>query len=263
MNPGRYELVIDGYNLMHATGHVGKSRGLRLFEREREQFLSWLDRHIPARLRPLTLVIFDAGETDNVAAQRASYRDLRVIFSPADMEADDLIEELIEIHSAPKRLRVVSSDHRLHKAARRRKANCVDSEQFLSMLAELARAEYQRRQQDEAEFKPTGEFPEQTAEWLEIFADVQRLADKEVLPRRERDRRRAAEDRRSAPKRDESAAAEPDQPPAGPARRRRRSAKSVQQPAEPAELSTKDHQPLMSPIDELSFWEARLRDLLQ
>ena len=47
----------------------------------------------------------------------------------------DLIEELIAAHATPKRLTVVSSDHRIQVSARRRGALAVDSEPWLDRLA--------------------------------------------------------------------------------------------------------------------------------
>ena len=39
-----------------------------------------------------------------------------------------MLEDLIQAHTSPRRLTVVSSDHRVQRAARRRRARAVDSE---------------------------------------------------------------------------------------------------------------------------------------
>ena len=57
-----------------------------------------------------------------------------MIFAQHHDEADTLIEEMIQRHSAPKQLTVVSSDLRLQTAANRRKAVAVDSENWLDGL---------------------------------------------------------------------------------------------------------------------------------
>ncbi len=49
-------------------------------------------------------------------------------------EADDLLEELIAAHSAPKNLAVVSSDHRVQVAAKRRGCQPFDSQPWLDDL---------------------------------------------------------------------------------------------------------------------------------
>jgi predicted RNA-binding protein with PIN domain len=242
----RYDLLIDGYNLMHASGHARDRYGPRGLERQRERFLGWLRRHVPASLRSRTIVVFDAGETTNTCVEQASYEELRLLFSPQRVEADDLIEELIEIHSAPKRLQVVSSDHRLHKAARKRKATCLDSEEFISMLARLAREEVARRQAEEELAKPQGELPEQTAEWLEVFADAQTLIDADPLTPPSRNRKK--------PTSVKSASKPPE-----PVTRKKREKSAG---AEPVEQSCRTRSAGLA-ADELAFWEERLRDLLE
>ena len=52
-------------------------------------------------------------------------------------DADSLIEELIQKNSTPKNLTVVSSDHRLHRAALRRKATPIDSDVWFDELEQL------------------------------------------------------------------------------------------------------------------------------
>ncbi|MEZ6134930.1 MAG: NYN domain-containing protein [Pirellulaceae bacterium] len=49
-------------------------------------------------------------------------------------EADDLIEELIRRHPQPKRLRVISSDARIRRCARAKRAKSIDSDSFLQYL---------------------------------------------------------------------------------------------------------------------------------
>ncbi len=58
----------------------------------------------------------------------------RVIYAGPGRDADSLIERLIEAEHAPKRMSVVSSDRRLQKAARRRRARVIPSDDFLRSL---------------------------------------------------------------------------------------------------------------------------------
>ena len=60
--------------------------------------------------------------------------DIRVLYAVDHEDADTLIEELIAKHSTPKKLVVVSSDHRLQTAATRRKATAVDSDVWYDRL---------------------------------------------------------------------------------------------------------------------------------
>jgi len=63
-----------------------------------------------------------------------------LIFSGAGRSADDVIIELIDKDTAPRRLTVVSSDRAIRRAARRRRARDWSSEEFLSRLARSARS---------------------------------------------------------------------------------------------------------------------------
>jgi len=65
---------------------------------------------------------------------------VELLFSGAGRSADDVIIELIQKDSAPRRLTVVSSDRQIRKAARRRRARDLSSEEFLSRLAKAARS---------------------------------------------------------------------------------------------------------------------------
>ncbi|MEZ6190120.1 MAG: NYN domain-containing protein [Phycisphaerales bacterium] len=60
---------------------------------------------------------------------------VELIFSGASRSADDVIIELIDADSAPRRLTVVSSDRAVRRAARRRKARDLTAEGFLNRLA--------------------------------------------------------------------------------------------------------------------------------
>jgi hypothetical protein len=82
--------------------------------------------------------------------------------------ADALIELLISKHSSPRRLTVVSSDHRLHRAARRRRATAVDSDIWYAALVE------RRRERNLPSPAPTAKpevplSPDQVEYWLNAF----------------------------------------------------------------------------------------------
>ena len=96
------------------------------------------------------------------------HKGLSVRFAPRDSDADTLIEELIAADSAPRRLTVVSSDHRLQRAAHRRKAIAVDSDVWLAQL--MREREERRHAQPEAVLKPEGPFsPGEVEFWLKQF----------------------------------------------------------------------------------------------
>ena len=81
----------------------------------------------------------DAGENTlapiNTTPSGKEVAGLDVVYAGADQEADDVIEVLIARDSAPRRLLVVSTDRRLVRAARRRRAQSLSSDAFLRHLA--------------------------------------------------------------------------------------------------------------------------------
>lgn len=233
MHVARFDLLIDGYNLMHAAGFAREQYGPRELQQQRERFVRWLWRRIPPNLRDRTVVIFDAGQADGQYVQQETHQELRLYYSPQGVEADDLIEELIALHSSPRQLQVVSSDHRLQKAARKRKATCLDSEAFVGLMLRLAREARERQQQIEDESKPSGELAEETQEWLAIFAEAD----------------------------DWLAGVEPLSPSNSSARP---PATAAESPPTPAAGDPEDAEAKAPPIPtaELAFWEERLRDLL-
>lgn len=169
MTDERFNLLIDGYNLMHAAGFVPRRVGTGVFEQQRERFLRWLLKQLPAAQHALTIVVFDGRATTNRTVSFAAFQGLSLQFSPEGIEADDLIESLISDHSAPKQLTVVSSDHRLHRAARHRRAICVDSEDFVDQCHSRQSAStstFRRR-------KPRDLSAEELEEWMQVFEGVE------------------------------------------------------------------------------------------
>lgn len=127
-------LIIDGYNLMHAMG-IAKTRYApgeleRCRRRMQRQLLQVLD---DAVLLQAT-VVYDAFESLSDDQRILKDGPLMIQFAPQGKCADSEIEHILKSHSVPKRVIVVSSDHRLHKAAHARKASAVDSDEFWSTV---------------------------------------------------------------------------------------------------------------------------------
>jgi predicted RNA-binding protein with PIN domain len=137
-------LLIDGYNLLHATGIAGRGSGPGGFERSRLALLNFLAASIDPVELMHTTVVFDAREAPWGLPRIVEHGGIAVRFAAKYESADDLIIELIQAASAPRRLVVVSSDHVIQRAARRRRAKAVDSDLW---YAELIRA---RRERTEA-----------------------------------------------------------------------------------------------------------------
>jgi len=121
-------ILIDGYNLLHASGILGRGIGPGGLERARRALLNFLVESLEEAELAKTIVVFDARDAPPGLPRLTAHRGVSVHFAPKGSDADEAIEQLILEDSAPKRLVVVSSDHRLHRAARRRKATPIDSD---------------------------------------------------------------------------------------------------------------------------------------
>jgi len=136
-------LLIDGYNLLNAVGIIPKAIGPGGLERSRLALLNFLAESLEPAEISHTTVVFDARNAPPGLPRVVDHRGLTVRFASAYEDADSLIEELIGADSAPRRLTVVSSDHRLQRAARRRRAHAVDSDVW---YAETTKRRRQRRE---------------------------------------------------------------------------------------------------------------------
>ena len=163
------DLVIDGYNLMHAAGLARATYGPGDLERCRLKLLSLLAGFLGEERCRRTTVVFDAKSSPADGARQDMFKGILIEYSPPGQEADDVIESAIRRHSAPKQLLVVSSDHRLHKAARRRRAHARDSDHFLEDCERQAR----KHVPAPPAVKPGDELsPAAIEAWLAAFGDV-------------------------------------------------------------------------------------------
>jgi hypothetical protein len=156
-------LIIDGYNLLHASGVFGDERGPRGFEKSRLALLDMLVALLGEAVDD-TIVVFDAARAPDGLPARLSHGGIRVWFAREYPDADSLIEELVEENDAPSSLLVVSGDRRLQAAARRRRANAVSSEEWLATMREQQR---ERRRQRET--KPPEPGPADVEGWKRYF----------------------------------------------------------------------------------------------
>lgn len=156
-------LIIDGYNLLHASGVFGDERGPRGFEKSRLALLDMLVSLLGEAVDD-TIVVFDAARAPDGLPARLSHGGIRVWFAREYPDADSLIEELVEENDAPSSLLVVSGDRRLQAAARRRRANAVSSEEWLDTMREQQR---ERRRQPET--KPPEPGPADIEGWKRYF----------------------------------------------------------------------------------------------
>jgi predicted RNA-binding protein with PIN domain len=156
-------VIIDGYNLLHASGVFGDERGPRGFEKSRLALLDMLVDMLGDAAAD-TIVVFDAARAPDGLPARLTHGGIRVWFAREYPDADSLIEELVEDNDAPTSLLVVSGDRRLQAAARRRRATAVSSEAWLATMREQRR---RRRTQPDA--KPPEPGPGDVEGWKRYF----------------------------------------------------------------------------------------------
>jgi predicted RNA-binding protein with PIN domain len=125
-------LLIDGYNLLYAAGIVGSQRGARGLESSRLALLNFLVGSLDPAELATTTVVFDAAGAPPGLPATLSHAGLSVRFARDPGNADAMLEDLILANTSPRRLTVVSSDHRVQRAARRRRARAVDSDVWYS-----------------------------------------------------------------------------------------------------------------------------------
>jgi uncharacterized protein len=127
-------ILIDGYNLLFQSGLGGRGRGPGWIVQARAQLIAFLHQQLHPQWASATTVVFDRSQGRNPQHDFVSAAGIQVLFATDHPEADDMIEELIAQHSAPKSLIVVSSDLRVRRKAITRRAQSLDSETFLRNL---------------------------------------------------------------------------------------------------------------------------------
>ncbi len=155
-------LLIDCYNVLHAEkpaalAGLGEASLCALLARTR-----WAAGGV-------TVVCDGSPKPHSLKQGDPALGAVELIFSGADRSADDVIIELIDADSAPRRLTVVSSDRAIRKAARRRKARDWSAEEFLQRLPKAVSSGSGTSAPGPA--KPGGAVmpDEQVQRWLDFF----------------------------------------------------------------------------------------------
>ena len=90
---------------------------------------------------------------------------------PQGQTADDLIEDIIRADPSPRFLTVVSDDHRIQHAARRRGCKVLGCLDYYEQTLDPNRPRPPAAA-PEAPAKPDSSTPEEMQRWLDAFADV-------------------------------------------------------------------------------------------
>lgn len=167
-------IMIDGYNLMHAVGLARQSYGPGDLELCRNRLLQQLTNRLNPRAAERTTVVFDAFGADDNSGRRQTRYGVDLIFAPAGTDADSELERLVAAHSSPGRLLVVSSDRRIQRAARRRRARSIDSDRFWAGLDPESAPALRRNDR--------GRAITETDDWLTEFAGLDTIYDDSLPP---------------------------------------------------------------------------------
>lgn len=118
-------LLVDGYNATMSTwpGHD--------LPEQRRRLVDALDQ-LEARVGVRTTVVFDGVEE---TWRRSASRRVDVRFTPAGVEADDVILALVDGLPGEQPVVVASDDQRVRTGARQRGAHPIDTAQLRSLLA--------------------------------------------------------------------------------------------------------------------------------
>lgn len=169
-------ILIDGYNLLHVTGLSGPEItrpeiGVGALQRARNALLNFLAVSLEDEERQQTTVAFDSSQAPPGLPRELQHQGITVKYATGYESADELLEELIREVSVPKRLTVVSSDHRVQRAAKRRKARAVDSDVWYAEIRESRRTT--KEPIATSTRKPACPLSDvEVAAWLDEFGDM-------------------------------------------------------------------------------------------
>jgi predicted RNA-binding protein with PIN domain len=120
-------LLVDGYNVT-MTGWPELPVG-----EQRRRLLGALG-ETAARTGAAVEVVFDGADVEPLSVPRQVRQMVRVRFSPPDIEADDVVLDLLAQLPVARPVAVASSDNRVRDGARRLGANLVHARQLVNLL---------------------------------------------------------------------------------------------------------------------------------
>jgi predicted RNA-binding protein with PIN domain len=161
--------LVDGYNLIFALGFFDRRAGARALEQARRRLVDFLSASFVAESVTVT-VVFDAGHSAARGPDPHGTDGVRVHFASGGEDADDVIERLIAACTDPHRLVVISNDHRIQEAARRKGARPWTCDDFLDHRERSATPTAAPTPHTDADRRTPSR--EEIRRWLDEFRDV-------------------------------------------------------------------------------------------
>lgn len=153
-------LVVDAYNVTHVTGVLPPDLA-------GPEPADLADLIAGSRWGRQQVVLVCDGTRPKGAPERG-HGTVRIQYAGGGVSADAVIERMLEQSSHPRRMTVVSNDHAVQRAARRRRAQVLGSDAFLRQLAwDFNHAPRQRRVA--VRRQPDHLTPAQVDAWLRYF----------------------------------------------------------------------------------------------
>ena len=170
--------LIDGYNVMFAGGLMGQRFGPDGFRKVRNRFLN----DVAAAFTPvechLTTIVFDASQPLPDRPDSIRHKGMTILYAVDAESADECIETLVAAHSSPKTLTVVSSDHRIQRAATRRRAKVMSADDYWMLMDQRKARKPLRVFSTDLESetlepeRPDAPSPLESAYWMAEFRDL-------------------------------------------------------------------------------------------
>src|SRR6185436_1457344 len=126
------ELVVDGYNVMHALPGDRDWPG-REFKDRRRGFLERLSAYAAGRPHRI-IVVFDGAKGGEAMGGAETVGGVGVRYSPRGVEADELIRRIVDAAPRPGDLLVVTSDRSVSSYARTRGASTARGDELARRL---------------------------------------------------------------------------------------------------------------------------------
>jgi predicted RNA-binding protein with PIN domain len=161
--------LIDGYNLLHRLGLMRTRMGPGELAGARRRLVSLL-KAACGKDAGLICIVFDSAGASPKRGPDQIDQDIDIRFARRGEAADDVIEDLIRSHSAPKQLTVISDDRRLQRAARRRACRVVSCTSYLEEVERKLRPDSPDPKADAtAALSPADD----AGLWLRTFASIE------------------------------------------------------------------------------------------